>query len=306
MKFKSMRSLLAVLGIGALLVALVAVVPSATQAANLTGGNYTYLINGEEVTFMFDPVVRKDGLLLPTEVFQQFGIAVAGATTRTPSVSKDDLVVKLNLGSTQVDLAGQVRTVATAPLRLNGRLFLPADLLKEFGIDFVQDGTMVIMRPLVEEMPKALTLTEAQWDAFTDNRGFRTNLKTDAGVFVMAEMILLNKDVINSTNMGSYGTRAKLLSMLETNTLILVQVSNLSTRSGGLQTAGAYLVDDLRRQYDNPQVIDIGQGLLTAKLSPGADRMGVMAFPKVADNAKSVSMFFDTNIANVGTFPVVK
>lgn len=304
MKSKFMRSLLAVLGIGALLIALVAVNPTTTTAANLSGGTYTYLINGEEVTFMFDPVVRKEGLLLPTEVFQTFGIAIDGATTKTPSVSKDGLIGKMTLGSNQIDLGGRLVTLVTAPLRLNGRLFLPADLLKEFGIDFVQDGTMIVMRPLVEKMPPAETMTPAEWNALKSLRGFTANIKADTNVYMTTDFTLLNEKMINTTNIGiSYGIRAKLNAMLQTNTLMLVRVSNYSGKAGAMQTAGTFLVDDLRTQYDVTQVMDIGQGLLTAKVAPGADRWGVLVFPKVPDSVVSLALYYDAHASVLGNLP---
>lgn len=307
MKSKLLRTLAAALSVGALVTALVAAHPATTSAANLTGGNYTYVINGEEVTFMFDPVVRKEGLLLPTEVFTEFGIKVDGTATREVTLTKDDLGVKVTVGSNRIDLGGTAKNVVTSPLRLNGRVFLPADLLKEFGVDFVQDGTMLFMTPLVKEMPKVQTLLSSQWDAFKGTRGFSNNIKSDAGVFMMGDVMLLDSYMVNTTNIGvTYGMRARLNSMLETNTLILVRLSNLTSRSGGMQTAGAYLVDDQRNQYDLIQVLDIGQGLLTAKLAPGADRMGVLVYPKLNDSIKSFSMFYDANIATLGTFPVTK
>ncbi|MDF2630808.1 MAG: hypothetical protein K0R39_4639 [Symbiobacteriaceae bacterium] len=307
MKSKYLRTLVAALSIGALLVALVTAMPNTTSAANLTGGNYTYVINGEEVTFMFDPVVRKEGLLLPTEVFTQFGIKLEGLNTRNITLSKDDFVTRLTLGANQALVGEQSKVILPAPLRLNGRVFLSAELLKEYGIDFAQDGTMLFMRPLVETMPEVVTWLPSQWDAFFTTRGFTANLKSDAGVFFEGRLALVDTDMANSTNMtGSYGTRARLLSLMETHTLVMIKISNFTNRSGGLQTAGFYLVDDQRRQYDMAQVVDIGQGLLNGKLAPASDRVGLIAFPKVPGTVKSLTLWYDANAAQVGIFPVTK
>ncbi|HYF78399.1 MAG TPA: stalk domain-containing protein [Symbiobacteriaceae bacterium] len=307
MKSKLLRTLAATLSVGALVTALVAANPTTTSAANLTGGNYTYVIDGEEVTFLFDPVVRKEGLLLPTEVFQHFGIKVQDAATKNPSVYTDSLTIKLTLGSTQADMGGTVRTVSTAPLRLNSRLFLPSDLLKEFGVEFSQDGTMVVMRELTDEPVALETQTPSEWDAYFTNRGFTANVKSDGNAYMVGKVALLNAAMINSTQFPiTYGTRAKLHSLLQTNTLVLVDLSNTTNRSGGMQTAGAYLLDDQRNQYDLVQVFDLGQGLLNAKLAPGADRMGVLVYPKLAGTATSASIFYDANMAPLGTFPTIK
>lgn len=54
----------------ALAVALrVALLARPTGAAPLTGGTTVYVIGGEEVTFTYDPISRKDGLLVPADVF---------------------------------------------------------------------------------------------------------------------------------------------------------------------------------------------------------------------------------------------
>lgn len=307
MQSKLLRTLAAALGISALLIALIAAHPATTSAANLTGGNYTYVIDGEEVTFMFDPVVRKEGLLLPTEVFTEFGIKLDGTSTREISMTKDDLIAKVTVGSTQVNLAGQTKALATAPLRLNGRVFLPADLLKEFGVDFAQDGTMIFMRQLVEKMPEAKKLTDEEWGAFKTARGFTTNLRSDSNIYLITDMMLLNKEMVNTTNIGvSYGMRARLHQLMETNTLVLVRLTNPGNKAGGMQTAGTYLVDDLHNQYDVAQVIDIGEGLLNAKLVPNAERWGVLAFPKLPASVTKLTVYYDANTGIVGTFPVTQ
>ncbi|HWI50537.1 MAG TPA: copper amine oxidase N-terminal domain-containing protein [Symbiobacteriaceae bacterium] len=303
MKTKFMRSLLAVLGIGALLVALVAYNPSTTTAANLTGGQYTYLIDGEEVTFTFDPISRKDGLLLPIEVFQKFNINIEGALTRTITLSRDGVSAKITVGATAFELNGLPRSLTTAPLRLNGRVFLPADLLKEFGVDFSQDGNYVSLRNFTDRTFRVDQLTDSEWNSLKGFRGFTSMLKADSGVNMYGEYYLLNEQMVTAANLNiTYGNRARLLGLLESNTLVLVKVSNLSNKAGGVVTAGMALIDNQRNQYDVQSVVDIGYGLLTSKLAPAGDRYGVLAFPKLPANVVNAILYYDNNGSSLGTF----
>ena len=123
------RNVVAVAAAGALLLALVSTVPNRTEAANLTGGQYTYVINGDEVSFPFDPVVRKDGMLLPIEVFQQFGVNVAGAVSRNLELTKDEVDVQLTVGSNTAVVNAVSRYLGTAPVRLNGELDIRSPVL---------------------------------------------------------------------------------------------------------------------------------------------------------------------------------
>jgi hypothetical protein len=305
---KRFRTLLAVLSIAALLVTAVAFRPVSTSAANLTGGNYTYLVNGEEMTFTFDPVVRKDGVLLPLEVFQQFGITMDGGQLSTFMLSKEAVVAKLTVGTTTVVLNGNAQSVSTAPVRLNGRIFIPSDLLKEFGVDFAQDGNYISLRSFVGTMPRTQSLTDSEFNALQNRVGIlNQSLKADSGSYLNADFLLLNADLVNTTNLGlSFGVRARLLSMLETNTLVYVRLSNLSNKAGALVTASTYLVDNLRNQYDVLNVMDLGSGLLTNKVVPGATRTGVLVYGKVPGTAELLSVYYDPNGTSLRTFPYFK
>lgn len=304
---KRMRTLAAMALTLALLVAIVAVNPRSSNAANLTGGNYTYLINGEEITFTFDPVVRKDGLLLPLEVFTQFGVTADGGQGSDITLFTKDVTAKLTIGTTNLDLSGKARKVNTAPLRLNGRLFLPADLLREFGVDLIQDGNMIIMKSYLTPAPDAVPLTDSEWNILMKTRGFTQNIKADAGIYVYAQFALLNEKMISATNMGiTYGQRVKLYNLLKTNTLVYVKLSNTASRAGGMLTTGTFLVDDQRRQYEVTEVVDIGNGMLDAKLAPGADRAGVLVYPKYPNGTRTLSVYYDNNQAVMGTFLITK
>lgn len=300
---KTMRTWLVVLTIAALTVVGAAYLPARTTAANLTGGQYTYIINGEEVAFTFDPVIRKEGVLLPTEVFAHFGIRTEGAVTRNIVLMKDEQSVKVTLGSNLADVQGNMLTMGTSPLRLNGRLFLPADLLREFGIEYGQDGNLIVLRTYVGAMLKTRELSQTEWHSLKARNLIMGSIKLDSGLNAPVELTLLTEDMINTTNIGlSYGERARLLSMLQTNTLVMVLLSNYSTKAGGMTTSGTWLVDDQRRQYDVGSVMDIGHGLISGKLAPGADRVGVLVFPKVSPKAQFVQVYYEPSGLNLGAF----
>lgn len=298
---KYLRLFLALFAAAALLVGGLAYLPEDTSAANLTGGTYTYVINGEEVTFTMDPISRKDGLLLPTEVFERFNFTIEGPLTKSPTLKRQGVTAKITLGSTLFDLDGKPEPVATAAMRLNGRLFLPADLLKHFGMEHTLDGTFLSLRDNAAGLSVVRTVSETEVADLKLNKTLTASVRTDASIYVTAEFTLLTRELIQASPLNlSYAHRVKLLNLLQTNTLVLVKVSNNSTRTGSLQTAGLYLIDENRRQYDVAQVYDIGEGLISAKLAPGADRTGVLIYPKVAGPG-SLQVYSDANAYSLGS-----
>ncbi|HEY3367077.1 MAG TPA: copper amine oxidase N-terminal domain-containing protein [Symbiobacteriaceae bacterium] len=303
---KSMRKVLAVLGTLVLLVALAGTMAGTSSAANLTGGNTTYVINGEETTFSYDPVVRKDGLLLPVEVFQRLGITVDGTLGKNVTLTKGtDVTAIVTVGTTTASLNTKPYLVATAPLRLNGRVFLPADILKEFGVDVAQDGNMVVIRNYAEGVDSAKNLSDADYAALKNTRWFTTAAKADTSIYLTTDFTILTPALLNAANLGlSYGMRARMLTLLQTNTLIYVRVQNLATKTGSLVTSGLYLVDSQGNQYDTPTVLDIGNGLVSGKLAPNSARAGILSFPKIQSTAAALSLFYDNNNSNLGVFGV--
>lgn len=298
-----MKKWMKLVAAAALVGALTVSAPGISLSANLTGGSYTYVIHGEEVIFPFDPIVRKEGLLLPIDVFQQFGIKVDGALTQEITLSKDAVEVRLTLGQTPITVSGRPDTVATPGMRVSGRLFLPADLLRQFGIEFGQDGTYVVMRAYADSLGAPDVMSDGD---YARAKGLRTAsgiIKTDSGVYMNGEFTLLSAELINAANMGlAYGTRARLLNLLQNNTLVLVKLSNTSYKAGAVAANGLYLVDSERNQYDTPTVVDIGGGPVTGKVAPGADRVGVLVYPQLADDAGAVTLYYDANGATLGTF----
>ncbi len=299
----SMRKLLALVATAALLFTLVAAMPGDSSAANLTGGTYTYVINGEEVTFPIDPISRKDGLLLPTEVFQKFDITVDGALKSTATLSRNGVTVTTTVGSPVIKVVEDSIALPTVPLRLNGRLFLPSDLLKYFGVDYVLDGNFLTMRDLGAAAPEVKGVSEAELAAMKVGRRFTASVRAEANVFLDTEFTILTEEMLNASSLKmSFGNRVRLLSLLPTNTLVMVKLANPSLKSGALSTTGLYMVDQsLHRQYEVVSVFDLGEGLLTGKLAPTAERTGVLVFPKLVGHG-SLNVHYDTHGSTIGTF----
>jgi hypothetical protein len=276
-------------------------------AAPLTGGNFTYLVGGEEVTFTFDPVSRRDGLLLPLEVFQRFQISVEGGTGRNPVLSRQGVRIQLSLGSTVAVVDGREKQMAPAPLRLNGRLFLPAGLLPEFGIDYVLDGTYLSLRDLADGVDLS---SRVAYDQEKARHNFTVNLRSDQPPTLMTgEFTLLNRDLVVSPSFHpSFGLRVRLLRLLETHTLIQVRLRNDVNdadrvfRSLGWAPQSLFLVDDQRNQYDfTGEVIEVN-GLVTTRIAPRAEKSSVLVFPKLQSDWQFIRVFYDPNSGEVGSF----
>jgi hypothetical protein len=300
---KYARKVMVTIGTGALLVGLVGTMSGTSSAANLTGGNYTYVVNGEEYSFPFDPVKVSSGVLLPVEVFQKFGIDVQDPLSRTVTLSRSEVTDKVTLGTTTYELNGRPDASDAAPLRLNGRLFVSANLLKDFGVDYSQDGNFVIMRDFTSGMPTSTTMTSSDFNSMRMKRFFTGSVKADSGIYLYSEFTLLNPGLLAATNIGlDYGTRARLQSIMQSNSLVLVKFSNSSVKSGKVNPSDFVLVDEQRRQYDLVTSLDAGDGSISARLAPAADRMGILVFPKVSGTASMLTLFYEPNGANVGTF----
>ncbi|MFZ5814611.1 MAG: copper amine oxidase N-terminal domain-containing protein [Bacillota bacterium] len=277
--------------------------PAPTQAATLSGGSYTYVIDGEEVAFTYDPIVKKEGVLLPLELFTHLGASVEGALERTVSLKFGPVPAQVTLGRRAATLDGEAVQLSVAPVRLSGRLFLPADLLEGFGLSFEQEGNYVTISRYVSAMPALTRLTEGAWRSLLTGRAVSGSVKADSGIYLEARFTLLNQAMLTDQNLAvAYGTRARLLGLLETHSLLLVELSNRSLKSGALATAGIYLVDQHRNQYEVAEVVDLGDGMVSARLAPGADRMGVLLLPRLAEGAGPVKLYYEPNGAFLGQF----
>lgn len=290
------KHLIALLMGAILLVTAALAIPAPTQAATLSGGTYTYVVDGEEVTFPLDPIIKKEGVLLPLEVFTHVGVSVSGALERTVTLSYGPVSAQLTLGRLTAQVAGQTEPLTVAPVRLGGRLFLPAEILEAFGLAFEQEGNYVTITRYVESMPALTQLSPADWQTLKRERSLTASVKTESSIYLEAEFTLLSEAMLADENLKlDYGTRARLLGLMETNTLLLVNLSNRSLKSGALQTTGLYLIDQYRNQYEVTAALDVGEGLVSGKLAPAADRMGVLLLPRLESGANLLKLYYEAN-----------
>lgn len=297
------KKTLVLLSTGALLAAIAVAVPSTSSAANLSSGSASYVINGQEETFTFDPIQRKNGTLVPIELFQRFGVTVDGATGNLIKLTKGSTQINLTLGKTSALINGLPASVAVEPVRLSGRLFLPAELLREFGVEFSQESGYVFLREFVSGQPTVMVTDQAAYNNLKNNRTFNPQVKLDSGQFAQSSFTMLNKDLLQMDKLPiSMGARARLQGLIETNTLVMVKLDNYASKSGSFQTTGLYMIDNNRNQYDVLEEIDLGQGLLSGKLAPGADRVGVLVFPLLKPNPGPVKLYLDANAADLGSW----
>ncbi len=298
---KKLTSLVALLGLILTLLAAVAW-PLRSEAATLSGGSYTYVVDGEEMLFAYDPIVKSGSVLLPLEVFTSLGITVDGALEKEVTLKSGPVTVGLTVGRPVAQVGLESQPLAIAPVRLNGRLFLPAELLEDFGINFSQEGNYVSINRYATQMPELVYGTPGEWQAKTADRSFSTSVRADSGFVLSATFTLLTEEILADRNLDmAYGTRARLMGLLETNSLVLVELSNNAMRSGALVTNGIYLVDADRNQYDVLEVLDIGDGLLSGKLAPAADRMGVLRLSKIQSSGP-VKLYYENNGMIIGSF----
>lgn len=291
------------LATGALLAAIAVAIPSTSSAANLSSGSTAYVVNGQEESFTFDPISRKNGTLLPIELFQRFGVEISGATGNLIKLTKGPTQVNLTLGRTATLVNGLPNSVPVEPVRLSGRLFLPAELLREFGVEFSQESGYVFLREFVTGQPTVKITDKAEYQSLRASRTFSPSVKLDSGQFAQGQFTLLNKELLQMDQLPlSLGARARLQGLIETNTLVLVNLQNYASKSGALQTTGLYMIDNNRNQYDVQEIIDLGEGLLSNKLAPGADRMGVLLFPLLKPNPNPVKLYLDANGGDLGSW----
>ncbi|HLO04206.1 MAG TPA: stalk domain-containing protein [Symbiobacteriaceae bacterium] len=294
---------LVLLSTGALLAAIAVAVPSSSSAANLSSGSTAYVVNGQEETFTFDPIQRKNGTLVPLELFQRFGVEIAGATGNLIKLTEGSTQINLTLGRTATVVNGLPGSVTVEPVRLSGRLFLPAELLREFGVEFSQESGYVFLREFVSGQPTVKVTDQAEFDRLKNSRTFNPSVKLDSGQYAQAQFTLLNKDLLQMDKLPvSLGARARLQGLIETNTLVLANLQNYAAKSGAFQTTGLYMIDNNRNQYDVQEVIDLGEGLLSSKLAPGADRMGVLVFPLIKPNPGNIKLYLDANAGDLGSW----
>jgi len=280
---------------------LVVTLSAAALAAPLSGGNTIYVIDGEDRSFTFDPIVMREGILLPEEVLLYLGLKVTVAEdSKGLTVERGAVRAELRLGQTQATVNGATLNLPPGPLRLIGKLFLPATLLEEFGFDIASEGSMLQIRDLAAGI--TLANPPAAYADLWEQRTLRASVPTDdARPYLDLEVTYLTPELVSSERFAaSFRQRVECLSLLKTNTLLLVRAANRSSRSATLSPASLMLVDETTgQQYDVEQTL-AHNGLIHEKMAAGAVKSSVLVYPKLPEGLESVLLFSDTKGAAVG------
>ncbi len=271
------------------------------RAAPLTGGNTIYLIDGRESTFAFDPITRKDGQLIPEEVFRTLGFAIAVKDSEI-TVSRNGLSAVLALGSSHVLVGAEPMTISPGPVALNERLFLPLSLLPEFGFEVSSDNGFLQIRDLSLGLPEVQPLDKAAWEARWERQTVRGLIRSDdRSVYVNAEVTWLTADLVSSARFPvTYRQRVEYLDLLKRSSLLLVKVTNQTGRSASVSPASLMLVDQTGTQYDVVQTL-AHRGLISQKIAAGAIKSSVLVYPGMPAGTTSLAVFAATNDGTLGT-----
>lgn len=266
------------------------------SAASLSGGNTIYIIEGEDVSFTFDPIFRKDGTLLPVELFQALGLDV-NRSGKTILVGRGGLAqADLTLGRTLAAVDAKPTRLAPAPVSVVGRLFMPAAVLAELGYEVETDSGFVQVRDLAEGLVIPSDLTTEEYRRLEGRQSVSGTVRTDDGrPFLDLRLTYLNPEMVASPHLElSFRRRVEWLNLMQTNSLILARVTNQSTRAATLSPQSLILVDQSGQQYD-AQDTQPYQGLINQKVAVGATKSSLLIYPLLPHDLQEVQVFADTN-----------
>lgn len=258
------------------------------RAGILTSSNYTYLLKGKELNLPVDIITVQSSPMVPEDLLAAFGLkpAIEGdgvVLTRGP------VTVRLQLGAETVWVNGKPRPLKAAPLKVSGRVFVPAEILPDLGASLTVDGKFVLLTDY-------LGAADAATDAAAPTGALRAytleSFIRDGSTMANLTITSLTPDLIRDPALGiPWGTRLKLLTMLENRTLVMVSMKNQSVKATSLDPSKLMLVDPQGSQFDYTKVEVTVDGSVTAAVAPGALRVSVLVYPKV--NAESFDLYYD-------------
>jgi hypothetical protein len=292
------RWLVALAGTLLLLVAVSAVV----TAAPLSGGTTLYIINGEDRTFTFDPIVQRDGLLLPEQVLEALQIR-SEIEGRSVILSRGEVRAEVTLGSAFGTVNGEVMYVPPGPLRVVGRLFVPAALVQEFGFEVQAEGGLVQIRDLALGVPAPAKLSPAEYEEQWRRLSLSGRVRSDEGQpYMEVEFTLLTPELVASEQFpATYRQKIEYLNLLQTYSLALITVTNRSLKAGTLSPGSLMLVDLASGQQYDPLELRSYRGRIDQRIATDARKSSVLLYPKLPAGPAKLRLFADTNEGPLGT-----
>ncbi|HEY3366389.1 MAG TPA: stalk domain-containing protein [Symbiobacteriaceae bacterium] len=280
-----------------LVLLLVAAVAVPATAGVLTTGTYTYILKGHELDVPVDILSIQGDVLVPEELLTALGVApvVDGDIIH---LRRGPVDAQLTVGGDTATVEGRKETLKAAPMQVSGRLFIPADVLPDLGLSLTVDGKFVLLRDYgpAEDVPGNLAqdVYDRLWSSHTVKGSVRTGDGVPVGVTITS---LTDKLLRDQRLVMPWGTRLKLLSLLESKTLFLTSVRNDSFKSITLDPAKLLVTDEFGHQYDYQKTEIAVDGVVTAAMAPGAIRTSVLVYDK---SVNPLTLFYDTGSAPLG------
>jgi hypothetical protein len=291
------RGLVALL---ALLVTLGAGLLPASNARAAVGSSYSYIVDGEELAVGYDPLSVKSGLLLPEELLRSLGILVRSGDSSSIELSRGSLQAALKVGSQLAVANGEKITLATAPIRANGQLYLPEGILTHLGVKMSNEGNLL----LINRWPLADSAETGDYAALVQTNTAKSYYEVTRSVAMTLNLTKLTPEIVKHPSWTSNpALRGQALKLLEGNVLIEVGVHNELSNFYQFKPSDLVLVDDLGNQYAATEIINV-KGDIASPLAPTAKARGIMVFPAPASGSQSFKIYSTTNLYALASWSV--
>lgn len=280
-----------------LLLAVLVVVGAASHPAAarvLTSDNYTYMLKGRQLTVPVDILTIRNTQLVPEELLRALGVA-AGLTGEAIGLERGPVQVELTLGSLTARVGGKQQVLPVAPMVVSGRLFVPAAILPSLGLDLAVDGRFVLLEDYLAAEPVPRQIPADAYAQLLAENSLHFFLPGVGDAFAWVSITRLTADLLAGEQLElDWGTRLRLLALLETQTLLLVSVENTSSRSITLDPRRWLITDESRHQHEYAGLEIEVAGRVTAPVAPGAIQVAVLGFDRaggpltIYDDASSI------------------
>ncbi|MFZ5816763.1 MAG: stalk domain-containing protein [Bacillota bacterium] len=266
--------------------------PTGVRAA--VGSSYSYIVDGEEVAVGYDALSLRNTLLLPQELFTTLGVLVREGAAGSLTLTRGDLSATVKVGSRVALSNGERVRMATPPIRANGQVYLPQELLPRLGIQAAAEGNLL----LIDRWPLAEPTSDGAVDfaAAVQANSATAPLEMADRKALTATLTRLTPEIVRHADWtGDPAVRGHALDLLGTSVLFDLTIHNQTSGFYQFQLTNLFLVDDLGNQYlPTGEIIHL-QGDLSALLAPTAKARGVVIFPPMASEATSFKVYAKGN-----------